>query len=600
MDTMRLRRALGGAVTGIALCAALAAPCTAEPSWDVLAKGSNRPLAGTTGTAVAAPSPRASAPAHGDTQAPAGHAFVARDEPVETLFKAAGSIGERPVVVSAKARKYRVSGRFELDDLPALVRNLCSAVGLTWYADGQAYYIYDLSEVRSEMAVMHRRTRAALQSYLRSAGLLDERFPLRGGAAAGQAFFVSGPPKYVELVMTAARFLDEAMDAEQGDEVVQAIRLRNAFVGDRTQAYRGEQRVIPGVAAMLRQLMAEHGIPAELRVVADPTPRKTSAMSAAGDALSALASDALAPAPAIAPSPVAAPSSRTAARPMSIVAYVDTNTLVLRGSQRQIDVLKKVVEVLDVARRQVELSLWIIDLSSSSLEQLGVRWRAGLQVDNASLSFNGFPGSLATDEAYRLLASITALSSAGKATVVSRPVLLTQENVPAIFDSNRSFYVKLVGERATSLETVTYGTSISVLPKISADDMFIELVLNIEDGAAVPTDSGALDSVEGLPVVGRTQINTIARVEKGQSLLIGGHARDALNDNREKIPLLGDLPFIGSVFRYRSTSQDQQLRLYLIQPRLLDEGEPLTLERSFEGRDEVDQWIDTAKGAARQ
>lgn len=55
-----------------------------------------------------------------------------------------------------------------------------------------------------------------------------------------------------------------------------------------------------------------------------------------------------------------------------------------------------------------------------------------------------------------------------RAAVVARPVVLTQENIPAIFDNNRTFYTKLVGERTAELDEVTYGTMISVLPRFAS------------------------------------------------------------------------------------------------------------------------------------
>lgn len=96
---------------------------------------------------------------------------------------------------------------------------------------------------------------------------------------------------------------------------------------------------------------------------------------------------------------------------------------------------------------------------------------------------------------------------------------MTQENVPAIFDNNRTFYTKLIGERNSSTAHVTYGTMISVLPRFSADGE-IEMSLNIEDGNEEKQSiSGNEDSV--LPEVGRTHISTVARVPQGKSLLIG-------------------------------------------------------------------------------
>ncbi|MDW4773096.1 EscC/YscC/HrcC family type III secretion system outer membrane ring protein, partial [Escherichia coli] len=87
-----------------------------------------------------------------------------------------------------------------------------------------------------------------------------------------------------------------------------------------------------------------------------------------------------------------------------------------------------------------------------------------------------------------------------RAAVVARPVVLTQENIPAIFDNNRTFYTKLVGERTAELDEVTYGTMISVLPRFASRNQ-IELLLNIEDGNEINSDK---TNVDDLPQVGRT------------------------------------------------------------------------------------------------
>jgi len=140
-------------------------------------------------------------------------------------------------------------------------------------------------------------------------------------------------------------------------------------------------------------------------------------------------------------------------------------------------------------------------------------------------------------------------------------VLLTQENVLAHFDSNSTFYARLQSERAASLEAVTYGTLISVLPRVSADDE-VEMQLKIEDG----TSSGK--EVEGLPVINRTTIDTVARVPHHLSLLVGGYTRHEQARDRTAIPGLGRIPFLGNAFRHRSDRHQELVRVFLIQPRV--------------------------------
>ncbi|KNI11349.1 type III secretion system outer membrane pore InvG, partial [Salmonella enterica subsp. enterica serovar Muenchen] len=187
-----------------------------------------------------------------------------------------------------------------------------------------------------------------------------------------------------------------------------------------------------------------------------------------------------------------------------------------------------------------------------------------------------------------------------QATVVSRPVLLTQENVPAIFDNNRTFYTKLIGERNVALEHVTYGTMIRVLPRFSADGQ-IEMSLDIEDGNDKTPQSDTTTSVDALPEVGRTLISTIARVPHGKSLLVGGYTRDANTDTVQSIPFLGKLPLIGSLFRYSSKNKSNVVRVFMIEPKEI--VDPLTPDASesvnnilkqsgaWSGDDKLQKWV---------
>lgn len=252
---------------------------------------------------------------------------------------------------------------------------------------------------------------------------------------------------------------------------------------------------------------------------------------------------------------------------IKVIAYPASNSLLVKGTVSQVEYVETLVRALDVPKRHIELSLWIIDIEKRDLEHLGADWSGGVKIGNSlGMSFNE-SASFSTLDGARFIAAVQALEQKKRATVVSRPVVLTQENIPAIFDNNRTFYTKLVGERVTSLEEVTYGTMVSVLPRFGNANQ-IELLLNIEDGNESDTGENKTDN---LPQVGRTLISTIARVPQGKSLLIGGYTRDSNHAERRKIPLLGDIPLIGALFSYRMTDSDNVVRVFLIQPREIAE-----------------------------
>jgi type II secretory pathway component GspD/PulD (secretin) len=115
---------------------------------------------------------------------------------------------------------------------------------------------------------------------------------------------------------------------------------------------------------------------------------------------------------------------------------------------------------------------------------------------------------------------------------------------------------------------VTYGTLVSVLPRISSTNE-IEMDLNIEDGSEVETPRDREDPTL-LPTVGRTRISTVARVPRGKSLLVGGFTRDESGEQIRRIPVLGSIPFLGRLFSYKQTRNANTVRVFLIQPKELD------------------------------
>lgn len=489
---------------------------------------------------------------------PSEEGFVARGGSVAQLVNVvAGKVGQS-AIVSPKAQKKKLEGTFDLAKPSHALDLVCKDLGLIWYSDGQSLYVYDASETRSAIGRMRSASVTSLQAFLRQSNLDDERYPVRGAAGDG-TFYVSGPPVYVEAVINAASYIDDIHHGVEAEAThVEIIKLNNGFIGGRRYGVRGQSEVMPGMADVLAAMMTQ-AQPGKVTVQAGPpaAPESTGAGEASAPLLPA------APKAAV-PAPVAG---------MVIMAHPQSNSLLLRGTREQLRQARQLVAAMDVARQQIEMSLWIIDVKKSEVDRLGVNWSGSLAVnDYIGVSFNQDRGGITTLDGGHFLASVSALVKTGAASVVSRPVLMTQENVEAHFDSNNTFYEPLVGERVTSLEAVTYGTLISVLPRLSANGE-VEMQLRIEDGAANPaTGEGAL------PVVARTSIDTIARVPQHLSLLVGGYTRSAQEEGEDGIPGLSKLPWVGGAFRTRRNLSESIVRVYLIQPRVLGSGEAMTRE----------------------
>lgn len=501
--------------------------------------------------------------------------YVASNNSVQQLFYVLGGIIHRPIIVSAEATKKRISGNFDLTHPRQLISTLAESTALLWYDDGSSIYVYDVNEMQSRVVKLAYAPFDRLVAYLRSTGLYDTRFPPRSHGGAG-SFYLSGPPVYVDLVAAAAKYIDSTYSRPgSGGSAIRVIRLKNTFVNDRTFTLRDAPVTIPGVASVLNQLLNNASSQSGQGVGINGA-----SISVDNDTRLALEEASARQPPGFAPLPAFTGVPRTrndeSANPMAdnkvnIVAYTDTNSLLVQGSERQVTFVEDLVSAIDIAKQQIQLSLWIIDISKADIEQLGIRWEGAATFGDVGVRFN--TSALNPQNSLHFLASVSALSQQGNAQVVSRPEILTQENVPALFDHNSSFYAKLIGERNASLEKITYGTMISVIPRLGQHSKEIEMILNIQDGGLPLGADGSTVSVDALPMVNNTQISTAARVPVGYSLLVGGYSREQKERNELGVPLLKDIPLLGKLFDYSYTSNRNMVRLFLIQPRLLANGE---------------------------
>ena len=227
----------------------------------------------------------------------------------------------------------------------------------------------------------------------------------------------------------------------------------------------------------------------------------------------------------------------------------------------------------------VELEATIIDVSSDSLDALGIDW--SVKGSRGSVSVTQPPGSttntfsistLWADAGRELMARVDALSAQGKARVIAKPKVLGVANRPAVMREKRVVTVRVAGNLEANLFQVEAGTLLQVTPQITSVPEAgggvterIKLSLYIEDGNFERT------SVDNIPVVKRTEIMTEAHVGEGESLLIGGITTTSQSSQVDEVQGLGRIPLLGALFRHRNESAGQTERLFLISPRLIRE-----------------------------
>ena len=493
--------------------------------------------------------------------------------------------------------KGSVNGRF--DDTPGNVfTQLVEAYGLVWYFDGKAMHVSTASDVRSRVIPFAPMTREAVASLLRNLDLDDARLPIKYSATTVK---VAGPSKFVDAVAEAIDKAQRQTTVEPSfdETVIRVFPLRYAQAQDVRYTVGSQEQVVPGVATLLRRLMTDTWQATAPRAARSRTDdSRADARAEARDArggpppLPSLLGLGLGAAPAAsegasAPLPdsdTAQPAVTLARR--NIVADQRTNSVVISDIVSMMPNYERAIAMLDQPQDLVEIDAVVIDVSSNAARSLGVQWGgANGRINGASgtasapLSF-GAPdlmtaagaasglnlATLVGNSAHYLFAQIQALEQVGKARVLSRPQVLTLNNTEAALTSRSSVYVRVAGNQAVDLFNIDTGLTLKVTPSVESTGdprRNIRLNIQIEDGSFNTTTS-----VDGIPKVDNHSVVTQAIVRDGESLLIGGYQYERNESTTSKVPLLGDVPYVGALFRDTQTTHERLERLILITPRL--------------------------------
>ena len=289
-----------------------------------------------------------------------------------------------------------------------------------------------------------------------------------------------------------------------------------------------------------------------------------------------------------------------------------TNTIILTDTEEKIAEFRRIVQQIDIPVRQVEIEARIVIANTDFRKQIGARWGlAAVRTHGSSLvnvmgtrdgldSEPGNPGefflgggtldleeSLAVDLgvadpsgsiAIGLLRNntfldleLSALQNDGYGEIISQPKVLTSDKKKAIIESGTEIpYLEASSAGNTSIQFEDATLKLEVTPLITPDNRIVmELKVNQDSiGQFVPSGIGGL-----VPTIDTTSVETEALVGDGQTLVLGGIFQMESVESVEKVPVLGDIPGIGRLFRNNSTDQTKREILIFITPRIM--GDPL-------------------------
>jgi len=305
------------------------------------------------------------------------------------------------------------------------------------------------------------------------------------------------------------------------------------------------------------------------------------------------------------------PNQKILSKRGSVVVDARTNSLFVQDTPSKQEDIRRLIEQIDIPVKQVLIDARIVEARDDFSKNLGVR----LGIPNTILRDpaattqiattgrfedfpNMFPATPATPSSTKypdnlsinlpaaniggfkagsiamifsnavtgaLHLELSALQADGKGKIVSNPRVVTADQVEATIEQGTEIpYQQATSSGATSISFKKATLSLKVKPQITPDDnVIMDLRVN-KDSRGAETSSG--------PAIDTKQVQTQVLVENGGTVVIGGIYEQTKTDTVTKVPLLGDVPVVGFLFKNRTNTDNQTELLIFVTPKIVKEG----------------------------
>jgi len=282
-----------------------------------------------------------------------------------------------------------------------------------------------------------------------------------------------------------------------------------------------------------------------------------------------------------------------------------TNSIIVTDTAERIEALKKLVDQIDIPIRQVMIEARIVIANTDFRRELGIRWGAGAYDINGTKSLTQVNGSLntvkstaqqisgasgtitssgittdpmvnlgvsnpagsiaagiLTDNAF-LDMELSALENSGYAEVVAQPKVITSDKQMAMIKSGKEIpFLEASSSGATSTGFKEAVLKLEVTPQITPDNHIIMDLSISKDAVGGVTQTGAL-------TIDITRLETKVLVNNGETVVLGGVFGLDSNKTDVKVPVLGDIPYLGRLFKHTVNSQTKTELLIFITPKVI-------------------------------
>lgn len=250
----------------------------------------------------------------------------------------------------------------------------------------------------------------------------------------------------------------------------------------------------------------------------------------------------------------------------------------------------------DTVHRQVSLEARLYDVTLNDQFQLGVDWEHAIKTHGGKLAMIGSPGIAAASGGFNLKENtitmlfqndntkvlLQALQEQGEVRVISKPSIRTLNNQTALIKvgTETPFFSKTISHvsgtansPSTPIEvdtftTITVGTILAITPQI-ADDDWITLDISPVLTSLVGTEVSPSKTTTA-PILDIKQASSLIRVRSGNTVVMGGLIQEENAKTRRKIPVVGDIPLLGHLFRGKFDASKRRELVIFITPKLVE------------------------------
>lgn len=253
-----------------------------------------------------------------------------------------------------------------------------------------------------------------------------------------------------------------------------------------------------------------------------------------------------------------------------------TNALWIADFPAQLNSIEQFIHAIDIPVKQIILQAYIVNVDQHFTKELGIDFsgqpaapestqgalkqimpRAAIQKGRFNIVLTHFGSGSALE------VELAALESQGRGRILSSPRLITSSGKPAYIGSGDEIpYQERTSHGNTNVAFKKAVLSLEVTPQwLSKNILTLDLVVHQDKTSAM--------FVNGVPAIHTQEVRTQVRVKDGQTIVLGGIFEQVNNKQHAKLPLLGNLPLIGGLFRHNINKQDRRELLIFITPKIV-------------------------------